>query len=1103
MIEADFVRLLAQMTRFTFGNNNMQKLCLHSLVRLISSMDHPEAMKQLTRLAEMNMVPLVSSCLRNEDVELASWAVFLTHEFVMKDVGRSEFSQMRGMAKTMANMLTAEETCIPRIVLRTLKYLGIRNEKFQKEMRRSGIIAKIVPCLKSADDETQCWALALLHDLLSSGEGHKEFIDADGLEALIDMSAHKSAHLSLYIADIFVFLCASVRVHEAIIKSSVLSAVFRFCKSDEYELQYAGTALLLNLATISGELINEMAERNGIELLTSFILESDKESLRSVSAKTLVTIASNDPALRFTILEKTITPLILHLLSTIRSAMESFFPDSLSPTSNHTTSPTPTRALDSGPRPRSSTSSLFSARRDSMLSSAPTLTSPHAQLVVPNIAESCRHLHGLLAGLYLCAQSEVFDRVATLSDGHDGEGNAEGLTMQSILDPHMEELCSAVLDLLLLPLVNEGVISRPGGRSVALSGGDSQDVSPEGGESAAGSDAVGGGADDETKGTMTIIEPEDDGDTSSTSSESSEESDAEQYSATREARDEVAINALRVISVLFKYETARAHFIGEKVFHLMASLLLENRKDLSEQAMIALALCAPYIPKLETIALFNTVVNAPATATHSCTAATKFYREHFQESVANYSPRDAGHHYVQLNVADRTPYLVISPQGWEIRNDSWTFESIRCTHPAQRGTKCAYEVTLRSEGIIQIGWASKSCVFDPEAGTGNNYGESWAAGDVVTAMIDLSGDKGQISYMRNGGSLGVAFVDIPKDIEWYPAISLASEQGCRVNFGDDLDPLQYLPSGYIPMAQMATATIPEQWAKETPEASQSPMEKVPIMRRGAVSHESLASLLQEEAQEEPEDQPAPTVPTIQIPARPNDDTAASPDASSPAPSNASSHTTDSQTPTEDFHESPSSTNQPIVLSPVKSAGMLLPTPDTPSGMSPLSDMGDDNSAWYYEIRAGFKGIGKDSFPEFGAIAVGGGLASVTFADDGNVCISSVGNQNPEKLRNAAHLFQMVEDTDGEKGENVKFLIKLDGVKIGEGDLVVCRGGLEGEGMTILVNGKQIGGFFFDDSWLLPVWEAAIDKSVFDQDPQSQLTQATVTPHICEASRSLG
>lgn len=49
------------------------------------------------------------------------------HEFVIKDVARQEFVQIKGILKIIMTLLISEDHCIPRIILRTLKCLGVRN----------------------------------------------------------------------------------------------------------------------------------------------------------------------------------------------------------------------------------------------------------------------------------------------------------------------------------------------------------------------------------------------------------------------------------------------------------------------------------------------------------------------------------------------------------------------------------------------------------------------------------------------------------------------------------------------------------------------------------------------------------------------------------------------------------------------------------------------------------------------------------------------------------------------------------------------------------------------------------------------------------------
>ncbi|ORX93455.1 hypothetical protein K493DRAFT_223270 [Basidiobolus meristosporus CBS 931.73] len=145
--------MLADLTRKTFGNVNMPKVCLQTLVRIVASMEPSDS--------------LVSSCLRSEDGELIYWAIGLMHEFVVKDVARPMFRQIRGILKLVTNLLSAEEAYLTKIALRTLRFLVLHNETFQLKVVTSGSIQRIVSCLSSGDEDVQYWALALLHEVTS------------------------------------------------------------------------------------------------------------------------------------------------------------------------------------------------------------------------------------------------------------------------------------------------------------------------------------------------------------------------------------------------------------------------------------------------------------------------------------------------------------------------------------------------------------------------------------------------------------------------------------------------------------------------------------------------------------------------------------------------------------------------------------------------------------------------------------------------------------------------------------------------------------------------------------------------------------------------
>jgi Kip1 ubiquitination-promoting complex protein 1 len=137
------------------------------------------------------------------------------------------------------------------------------------------------------------------------------------------------------------------------------------------------------------------------------------------------------------------------------------------------------------------------------------------------------------------------------------------------------------------------------------------------------------------------------------------------------------------------------------------------------------------------------------------------------------------------------------------------FSSARATSCVYKG-RWMYEVTLGTAGIQQLGWATMWCPFTNEEGVGDatdsyaydgkrrkkwnvscsQYGDNWAAGDVIGCAVDL--EKGEISFYRNGVSLGTAFSNVQRfspGMAYFPAISMSHGERCDVNFGSR--PLAY------------------------------------------------------------------------------------------------------------------------------------------------------------------------------------------------------------------------------------------------------------------------------------------------------------------------
>ncbi|XP_026092155.1 E3 ubiquitin-protein ligase RNF123-like isoform X2 [Carassius auratus] len=152
------------------------------------------------------------------------------------------------------------------------------------------------------------------------------------------------------------------------------------------------------------------------------------------------------------------------------------------------------------------------------------------------------------------------------------------------------------------------------------------------------------------------------------------------------------------------------------------------------------------------------------------------------------------------------------------------FSSIRATTCVYKG-KWAYEVLVSSQGLMQIGWCTLNCRFNQEEGVGDtpdsyaydgnrvrkwnvtttNYGKSWAAGDIVSCLIDL--DEGTITFCLNGQSLGVAFSNIKTGpgVAYFPAISLSFKESVAFNFGSR--PHRYPVEGYLPLQSPPTTDL--------------------------------------------------------------------------------------------------------------------------------------------------------------------------------------------------------------------------------------------------------------------------------------------------------
>ncbi|CAC9553150.1 putative ubiquitin-protein ligase [Leishmania infantum JPCM5] len=174
----------------------------------------------------------------------------------------------------------------------------------------------------------------------------------------------------------------------------------------------------------------------------------------------------------------------------------------------------------------------------------------------------------------------------------------------------------------------------------------------------------------------------------------------------------------------------------------------------------------------------------------------------------------------------------------DVKNTGLDFETV--TGDCAVGAGAWYfEVTLRTQGLMQIGWMQKG---EAPHGNGHGVGDSstswsvdlfrrvmwhrgvpepvntprrWAAGDVVGCAVDMA--HGELSFFLNGRPITGAsalesrspltetctFRGIPQGLYYVPAVSLRSGGAVSFNFGSS--PFKYKPEGFSPLG------VPDSW----------------------------------------------------------------------------------------------------------------------------------------------------------------------------------------------------------------------------------------------------------------------------------------------------
>ncbi|KAF9572161.1 hypothetical protein EC968_010167 [Mortierella alpina] len=281
LIRADLIRTLAEMSRLSFGNANMPKVCLQALVRLISTMDDDDdAQWYLTELLDYDIVLLIATYIRSDDFELVYWAIGLMHEFAVKGVALEQFKAVNGLCRSLNVLLAADESYISRVVLRTLKYMMLQDPIFQLQALNAGIGQRIPKCLISKDDDVKYWTLSLTHEFVRLPSWRKQFIESGALILIINLGVSSVARRPLkpehevlpaeeLIMDIVVMTWGSKNDLETLVQThGVLEATCIFLQMEARMGDLAQNRLAVVMAEIANynEAVDRRLTRYGVNL---------------------------------------------------------------------------------------------------------------------------------------------------------------------------------------------------------------------------------------------------------------------------------------------------------------------------------------------------------------------------------------------------------------------------------------------------------------------------------------------------------------------------------------------------------------------------------------------------------------------------------------------------------------------------------------------------------------------------------------------------------------------------------------------------------------------------------------------------------------------
>ncbi|KAJ3322831.1 hypothetical protein HDV06_002692 [Boothiomyces sp. JEL0866] len=270
LISKKIMNLLTEMVKLNFGNPTVQKLCFHAIVRILSTIeDEKESTQILIELADLKLISLASGCLRNSDVELASW------------------------------------------------------KTFYKEIVKAKLIGKITKTLQGQEEQTVYWALGLLHMLALQMPSQKSIFDSGALSAMLTINDSAMVHIHLYVIEIIGVLCTDPLNIPSLESSKMAERLISYMKFTDVDIQHTAITVFVNIASISTNITSQICDFNGIQILTDIILMDEPDNIRQMASKGMLSLANNCESIRFEVLISLIRPLIYKMFNSISTVVNS------------------------------------------------------------------------------------------------------------------------------------------------------------------------------------------------------------------------------------------------------------------------------------------------------------------------------------------------------------------------------------------------------------------------------------------------------------------------------------------------------------------------------------------------------------------------------------------------------------------------------------------------------------------------------------------------------------------------------------------------------------------------------------------------------------